>query len=485
MINREKNIIQKTIIDLQYNGDKDGFMLQEEIADWCHKRLLAGLEEELQQAGLDGKVLKIDKLEFDLEIDATGDWMDKLLKELTTSVSRELSSRLGEITSADRAELLPASAIFFQAFIHFLENGYLPWWSDIEKKESLLNGLDELLTAGITEKMRFELEKSIRHERVQERLIWQLPTDLFFKLMEAIRPEDRLTTKILEADIQNLIRDLLPAEKKSVEERFKKYFLRYVTEVDWMMRMEKTIKAFVREMIDDDLIHLLQPALEKLQYQPLREEVQHELIKISGEKHGQVRTDKKIRSGDSIIEEKKISKPELPESKQTSGVDEGIYVCDAGLVVIAAFLPAFFERLQLLKNSEITDKAQAVCLLQYLLAGNEEAAEFELVVAKVLCGLEPEMPVDTMIPLTVEQKQEADEMLSSVIEHWKILKDTSVAGLRESFLRRNGKLFFNDNSWHLLVEQKGYDMLLRNIPWNISMIRLAWMKHMLKTQWID
>ena len=77
-----------------------------------------------------------------------------------------------------------------------------------------------------------------------------------------------------------------------------------------------------------------------------------------------------------------------------------------------------------------------------------------------------------------------DEVLLSVIEHWNILQNTSVEGLRQSFLQRNGKLSYNGSEWLLQVEQQPYDMLLQHLPWNISMIKLPWMEQMLKTEWI-
>jgi hypothetical protein len=81
-------------------------------------------------------------------------------------------------------------------------------------------------------------------------------------------------------------------------------------------------------------------------------------------------------------------------------------------------------------------------------------------------------------------QQEATDLLSSVISYWSVLKDTSIDGLRGSFLVRDGKLWKDENNWYLTVEQKGYDMLLQQIPWNISMIQLPWMDEMLRTNWI-
>lgn len=164
---------------------------------------------------------------------------------------------------------------------------------------------------------------------------------------------------------------------------------------------------------------------------------------------------------------------------------EGVFVHNAGLVIVANFLPMFFKKLSLLsEGNEITDKSKAAMLVQYLASGKENIAEFELGLAKILCGLEMQTPVNTTILLTTNEKEEANELLLSVIEYWSILKKTSVQGLRDSFLQREGKLSFSGNEWLLQVEQKSYDMLLQQLPWNISMIKLPWMKNLLKTEWV-
>jgi hypothetical protein len=162
---------------------------------------------------------------------------------------------------------------------------------------------------------------------------------------------------------------------------------------------------------------------------------------------------------------------------------EPIYINNAGLIVIAPFLPMFLKNLGLATEEQITDTATAVNLTAWLANGKEDMAEFEMVLAKILCGIMPETPVATTIQFTDEQRNEANELLLSVIEYWNILKDTSPQGLQESFLQRKGKLVFRNEEWHLQVEQQPYDMLLQHLPWNISMIRLPWMKWSLKTEW--
>jgi Contractile injection system tape measure protein len=110
--------------------------------------------------------------------------------------------------------------------------------------------------------------------------------------------------------------------------------------------------------------------------------------------------------------------------------------------------------------------------------------EYDLVLPKILCGLSYQEPVSTKsFHVSNAIKKETENMLNSVIEYWNILQNTSINGLRESFLKRDGKLSFNGGEWKLTVEQKPYDLLLDHLPWNFSMIKLPWMKHLLKTQW--
>jgi hypothetical protein len=102
---------------------------------------------------------------------------------------------------------------------------------------------------------------------------------------------------------------------------------------------------------------------------------------------------------------------------------------------------------------------------------------------KILCGLPQTQAVNTRIRLEAKQKEEAGELLRSVIEFWKVLKDTSADALRASFLQRNGKLLRVNKEWKLMVEQKPYDMLLQQLPWSIQMIKLSWMDELVRTEW--
>ena len=56
-------------------------------------------------------------------------------------------------------------------------------------------------------------------------------------------------------------------------------------------------------------------------------------------------------------------------------------------------------------------------------------------------------------------------LIQGLIQNWKTVGNTSVAGLRETFLQREGRLQLRDDAWHLLVEPRAFDMLLDSLPW--------------------
>lgn len=175
------------------------------------------------------------------------------------------------------------------------------------------------------------------------------------------------------------------------------------------------------------------------------------------------------------------------EDKQDYFLNKTVYIQNSGLVIVHPFLIYLFERLKLYKDKKWTSKRnqhKAVLISQYLITGQLVFFESDLVLNKIICGLEPDSAIDIRIRLSKKDIVEADAMLESVIAYWKVLKSTSTDGLRETFLKRDGKLVFKDNGkFELWVEQKGVDILMSHIPWGIGMIKTPWMKNFLECNW--
>jgi hypothetical protein len=175
-------------------------------------------------------------------------------------------------------------------------------------------------------------------------------------------------------------------------------------------------------------------------------------------------------------------------SEYNAGVldEEGIFIVNAGTVLLHPFLKSLFDRLGLINGSAFIDAhahQTSLYLIHYLGTGNIEAKEYELTLAKVLCGFPLEKPVEPVESLSPEFLEEADMMLEAAIGQWEILKNTTVSGLREGFLQRPGKLFSRNGNLYLQVERSSIDVLLDYLPWNLSIIILPWMKDILRVEW--
>lgn len=162
---------------------------------------------------------------------------------------------------------------------------------------------------------------------------------------------------------------------------------------------------------------------------------------------------------------------------------EGMYIGNAGTVLLHPFLPRFFSVLGIAEEETLLRPERALCLLHYLTAGQTRAPEHELTLHKILCGLPLNLPAESDVNLTTEEQSEADALLRAVIGHWTVLQNTSLDGLRGTFLLRPGKVSLRNDEWLLQVERRSCDILLDQLPWGISMIKLPWMKKMLRVEW--
>lgn len=183
--------------------------------------------------------------------------------------------------------------------------------------------------------------------------------------------------------------------------------------------------------------------------------------------------------------------PQAPPFIPILSPDPGVLplsVRHAGLVLLHPFLSRFFESTGVREEGQAElDPAllpRAAALLHLLASGEEEPYELELGFIKILLGLRPGEPLPVAGGLLRESdREEAEALLQAVIGHWSVLKKTSVHGLRQSFLQRNGLLREQDHGFLLQVEPESFDVLLGHLPWGIGTVKLPWMTKPIFTDW--
>jgi hypothetical protein len=195
-----------------------------------------------------------------------------------------------------------------------------------------------------------------------------------------------------------------------------------------------------------------------------------------------------------VIESAIDFKPE-PLIKRRSGLSketaelafEGIYIINAGLVILHPFLQQLFTALGLLDQTHHFKNEAAACkatvVLNYLQNNSVAYEEHLMAFNKMLCGLNIEHVIPDGIELAANDKHECNELVKTVIQYWDALKGASAGALRETFFKRSGKLSFKNTHWLLQVERQTADVLIERIPWSISSVKLPWLQHILYTEW--
>lgn len=155
---------------------------------------------------------------------------------------------------------------------------------------------------------------------------------------------------------------------------------------------------------------------------------------------------------------------------------------NAGLVLLAPYLPRWFALLGLALDQHFVSlpaAQRAVLLLQWLVDGRAESDETRLALPRLLCGLPFEQPLPRAIVLEAREVESGQQLLQAVISHWGALGQTTPAGLRETFLQREGRLQRDGEAWRLQVLPRAFDLLLDRLPWGWRTLKLATMERVL------
>ena len=123
-------------------------------------------------------------------------------------------------------------------------------------------------------------------------------------------------------------------------------------------------------------------------------------------------------------------------------------------------------------------------MLQLIVSPAARFPEYEMPLNKILCGLDLPDPLALDFKPSEPEKANAETLLRSAIQAWPKVAGTSLEGFRNSFLLRRGRLTHAENKWQLLVEKRGYDVLLTTIPWGFGIIKHSWMPTPVYVEWI-
>lgn len=492
-----EHIIKKQTFQLLLNRKLDAFRIQQQVSERYWSDVLPALEQLFDEIATEGETRHLLRLEVDLgtlterEV-VRSTWSDELLIVIMRQVREQLTAAGFGAKPSSKIQGNPVNIV--QQWLFYMEKGYLPWNArrvDEPWRQQVLEGLAVDYTSVAT------LRKLIGSVPSVVRRIVQQHTEPFLVHLVAILTSGSMADWPAWLDELEILLPVGPisgvGSQTTPADDFGNSTFR---SSDWQRLWESTLRLVAHTSKKLSGKQLVQRLLEvsvghPKNLPPMTPELRARLPRLSPV----IRTWKKkvatTTKNDRPAATETIEHADPPENPSASDEtvlpqEEEIFVANAGLVLLHPFLSTLFGRLQLIEGRQFVSVAtqqKALYLLHYLATGEQLAQEHQLLVAKVLCWYPLQQPVVRGELLSTEETEEADRLLEEAIRQWEALKNTSAHGFRQGFLQRRGKLFSKGENEYLLVETHAIDALLDHLPWNLSIIKLRWMKKMLRVEW--
>lgn len=453
------HLVNQLQVEATCTDESQAFEVRRIFSRLCQEDVAKMMDEICSKYTGEEEWIQIDKLEMDLGYIDTAQLESKLANLLHSNFEKELCNKLKSIPAGQRT--ISKQLSFTELLTYFLEQGVLPWWAgypDININEACRKVLDDQPAF----LYHFLLDNKI-NETVWKRLSMQFDDDVITNIVHLF---DELVN--VKEKIMHWKDDLVPGGKlinsSPGNENLHGKLKRFIVSKAPFFLTGSTLK-------NDNIVEELAMEFARQNYPAGVSAGWSDRYK-DAEKNVEVKTMPADRTAILSLTEDDIT--------------QKLLVRHAGIILLSPFFKPLFSCLGLLKGTSWKDDAsqqRAVHLLRFIGSGEIKPHEHTLALEKILCGMNISDPVARDIVPDQTEMNEAENLLRSVISHWKVLQNTSTRGLQETFLKRDGILIKKDNGWSLTAERKTEDILLETIPWGYSTISLPWNKNIVYVEW--
>jgi hypothetical protein len=463
-VQKQTHIIHKQVYELHTTAETSARKLQQEMQQVNLHSVLPAVSAVLDEYFDAEEVVQIDKLEIDLgtitSMSAPSAWSELISRQLLEKLKPFATNKLVAEQEFFRKRQ-HISQHLLETWIYFLQNGRLPDQSifrslEAVKKELLLSDYSQQQSLRLA---MLELDPVVVVPRIIANTSLEELAFCFSILQPFISLEDWI--KIIVRTGGNLVKNWNQFTWIQKESLFSVRQWHYII----LVQFTHTLIAQAHHNMP----------LEKEEAESLL----HEII---------LSTKKKLFGLENMV----IPIIPLPVENITAiesnlpDIKVSMHVSNAGLCLLAPWLRNFFNITGICIGNDFKDdisRQHALFLLHFIATGETDATEEKLIFPKLLCGWPLQMPCINAFEITEAEKQEAIDLLQSVITNWPVLKNTSPAGLSESFIQRSGKLTISDDHYLLQPEQRGIDVLIDHITWGFRNTLLPWMDRRLVVEW--
>lgn len=469
-MNPRNHQIGKLVLKLEFDSEQAANELQKSFTGTFETQVKSVLDEVFSSLSNNGETIVIDHLKLNLGQIKFDDFAASLKNEVINSVQKILIAEAKEEIPAEVLKI-PDSKTSFEILIFFIQNGHFPWWAG----ESTIHQLETAFistTAFSDVAVQNKFYQVLSSPNCQKRLAVQFSEDFNRILISKFNPEN---AEIIFKTIE-LFKNILTKIQLSIEEIAREWPV-----LVWPILLLPQEKANFRKQIPSKVILAF---CEKYQLNVAEVSTQ---LQNHKDFENLVFIEKNQESEPIVPDKlKDLTKKTRKEQVKKEPSTTEIIIANAGLVIFYPFLQQLFKHLNLMEGTAFlieNHHEKAVLITQFLVTGQFETEEFELPLNKLIAGWPIEKPLAKAIILAENEQAIVEDFLCQIIKNWPALKNTSIAGLRETFLQRNGILRSAPEKWTLKIERKTVDILRDSLPWPISIVKLPWMDKILYVEW--
>jgi hypothetical protein len=494
--------LKKQRIKVQTDEEHLGHQLRKTLNGPLQEELMAVMEKVFSQEYSTTTYLHIDKLTLDLgrmTLQTFGEQFIRLVElKMTKALQQHFQDGLddnirqdppkntnvdiGSHPSNGSFELRSAEQQELIALFYFLEKGIFPWW--VQKNDGLLPSV--LLDKIISEQGENMILKLIAFKNSHPEQILQSYLERLFVFLNPLKYEEVINLLVSQFNDPTIISNtsvLIQHRKEILKfipfENYHRALFEFLLTLE-TVKQENLIYHFLKRLALK-VSPLFNPSSDFAPTVMLDSEIKTAVKKIAeefmgqknGKNNGRFQKEKSALADKSMIEDAEIV--------------EGIFIDNAGLVLLNPFLPSLFKQTKLLRDNNAfvsTDAQQkAAVLLYYLQSGELQYKEWEMAFNKVICGMQVQEVLQQDIIVSEEDQQLCDQLLEAVVHYWEALKGASINALRQTFLMRDGKLVWKEGYLSIQIERTGTDILLERLPWGYSTVKFPWLDKIIHTTW--
>lgn len=490
-----RHTIQKQVLHLETGEPSASLGFERQARDLYYELLLPKMETLFDRYAGPHSRIRMEKLEVEVTLPYSDAWeerfCDAVLQEIEMSLRGAVRQEMANAGAPGPMAASPPATDVEAVFLYFLSNGIFPWYAS----EWTISSVKEYFTES---RIKTFLRGTAEGHDFWSRLVSLLATDRHALSRLCSQFSDNYLRALFSGTSEYKIMERwfswIEAIGKIGISAFDGRLLAWKILLSSLARTGGKIEASVFSETEKDLLLRVLASISREAFESWWKDLSSPSQKVEIWRVlacGQLHAEDSVPSDITDLIEKDVvpKKPRVKDHTERPE-QEGVYIQNAGLVLLHPFLQALFIELGCFDGVTFVSEEmhqRAVLLTQSMVYPGEEYPEDQLLLNKVLCGYDPEQTLPCILECMEKETEETESLLEAVIKHWTmngVAVNTTVDNLRAAFLQRPGKLIRRSDDWLLKVEGAGYDIVMKNLPWGIGMIKHAWMPEMLRVEWV-